>query len=548
MPVIKKIAAPVVVLNQNDDGSWFAAGPGNDLVPFVMATKNPTTGVVSGFTAGGQAVALGGGGEILPPYKVGFFGDSRNNSFNGAGVEVIGSGTLLSQYRTPTWFIAHRKDTRYTQSYAFSGGAAVAWNDPARAGGRTVAAMNASDLDAVAIQYGVNDAFALTPAATTAAALQRLCIEVLKGGKACLFEAINPVTVAFPNFANVQALIDQTNDLMRAWIDSTPGRIIYSDTATLLKDASGYGNPIYYQTDGIHFSRLGAYTAGKQLAQDSLPLLPFRANAFTGSDPTAPNLLSQTPGFPGVNQFGAIGVGTGTVTPSSGRDERGTYYEWLVNITALAGGYALANLQVSANFQTSAPPAYSISNGEIYEGSAELVIDNGSGGPSPTHNEELRQRYYTGSNFNDWGGQVQAPPRDIDSILPAPLDVRAITPRLVLTANSVVANMSSSAGYQLQVIFETANLGLVRVRAYNPQLRRVGYSTTPLAVTPPATTVPYTNNSAGMQQVAVSGGTVTAIAINGVATGLIAGSFTLSRLDTITLTYSAAPLMLVKQV
>jgi hypothetical protein len=32
-------------------------------------------------TAGGQAVALGGGGEILPPYKVGFFGDSRNNSF-----------------------------------------------------------------------------------------------------------------------------------------------------------------------------------------------------------------------------------------------------------------------------------------------------------------------------------------------------------------------------------------------------------------------------------------------------------------------------------
>jgi hypothetical protein len=489
-------------------------------------------------------------GQSLDPYDWGFFGDSRVNGFSGSGVDVIGTGTLLTQYRMPTYFIAHRKDSRYAQSYSLSGGAAVNWADPARAGGRTVTALNASKLAGVAVQYGVNDAFALTPAATTALALQRLCMEILKGGKPCLFISIDPVTTAFPNFAAVQALIDQTNDLMRAWIDTGPGRIKYSDTATVMKDGGSYGNPAYYQTDGLHHSRLGSYTSGKKAAEDSFELLPFRPYAFAGSDPTAPNLLSQAPGFPGVNQFSAVGVGTGTITQNSGRDERGTYYEWLVNITALAGGYALANLQVSANFQTSAPPAYSISNGEIYEGTAELVIDNGSGGPSPTHNEELRQRFYTASVFNDWCGAVNGPPNanGIDSVMLEPLDVRGVTPPLVLTANSAVANMSSSAGYQLQVLVETPIIGTIRVRMYNPQLRRVGYSTTPLAVTPPATTVPYTNNSAGMQQVAISGGTVTAIAINGVATGLIAGLFTLGRLDTLTLTYSAAPLMVVRQV
>jgi hypothetical protein len=100
MPVIKKIAAPVVVLNQNDDGSWFAAGPGNDLVPFVMATKNPTTGVVSGFTAGGQDVALGG--ASLPAIKGEEVLDFALAGFLPAGASFSGTGSYNSEGRIAT--------------------------------------------------------------------------------------------------------------------------------------------------------------------------------------------------------------------------------------------------------------------------------------------------------------------------------------------------------------------------------------------------------------------------------------------------------------
>jgi hypothetical protein len=70
---------------------------------------------------------------------------------------------------------------------------------------------------------------------------------------------------------------------------------------------------------------------------------------------------------------------------------------------------------------------------------------------------------------------------------------------------------------------------------YNP----VGY----LASQPvlPASTVAYTNNTGLKCRVFISGGTVTAIAINGTATGLLSGEFTLGVGETIAITYSAAP-------
>lgn len=57
----------------------------------------------------------------------------------------------------------------------------------------------------------------------------------------------------------------------------------------------------------------------------------------------------------------------------------------------------------------------------------------------------------------------------------------------------------------------------------------------------PATTVAYENNLGVDATVYVTGGTVSAIALNGVSTGLTSGVFQVPAYQTITLTYSAAP-------
>lgn len=71
-------------------------------------------------------------------------------------------------------------------------------------------------------------------------------------------------------------------------------------------------------------------------------------------------------------------------------------------------------------------------------------------------------------------------------------------------------------------------------RGYNP----VGSLSTPAV---PASTVTYTNNFGVDAIVFITGGTVTVIAIGGVATGLIAGSFRVPANQTIKLTYSGTP-------
>ena len=69
---------------------------------------------------------------------------------------------------------------------------------------------------------------------------------------------------------------------------------------------------------------------------------------------------------------------------------------------------------------------------------------------------------------------------------------------------------------------------------YNP----VGHITSPGI---PATTVAYTNNFGSSAMVYVTGGTVTAVAIGGTATGFTSGAFRVPANQTITLTYSVAP-------
>jgi hypothetical protein len=71
-----------------------------------------------------------------------------------------------------------------------------------------------------------------------------------------------------------------------------------------------------------------------------------------------------------------------------------------------------------------------------------------------------------------------------------------------------------------------------------------GISTTPPAVATPAVPASATalTNSTGVDvMVYIAGGTVTAVEIGTVTTGLVAGGFYLANGETITLTYTAAP-------
>ena len=61
------------------------------------------------------------------------------------------------------------------------------------------------------------------------------------------------------------------------------------------------------------------------------------------------------------------------------------------------------------------------------------------------------------------------------------------------------------------------------------------------AMTLPLSTVPAVNPNPVSQSVTVTGGTVTAIAISGVSTGLTTGTFTVPAGGSITITYSVAP-------
>lgn len=63
----------------------------------------------------------------------------------------------------------------------------------------------------------------------------------------------------------------------------------------------------------------------------------------------------------------------------------------------------------------------------------------------------------------------------------------------------------------------------------------------PTVVTVPASGTAYTPSSTSNTVLTVSGGTVTVIAINGVTTGLLSGTFYMKKNDTITFTYSVAP-------
>ena len=73
--------------------------------------------------------------------------------------------------------------------------------------------------------------------------------------------------------------------------------------------------------------------------------------------------------------------------------------------------------------------------------------------------------------------------------------------------------------------------------------KTAGGGTAPTSVTVPASGAAYTPSTSINTILFVSGGTVTGIAINGVATGLTSGVFPLKANDTITFTYTTVPVV-----
>lgn len=99
----------------------------------------------------------------------------------------------------------------------------------------------------------------------------------------------------------------------------------------------------------------------------------------------------------------------------------------------------------------------------------------------------------------------------------------------VYNANNIVAGTSGAISLNAtSTSIVDNNVG------YNP----VGHITSPAV---PATTVAYTNHFGSSAMVYIAGGTVTAIAVGGTATGFTSGAFRVPANQTITLTYSAAP-------
>lgn len=106
-----------------------------------------------------------------------------------------------------------------------------------------------------------------------------------------------------------------------------------------------------------------------------------------------------------------------------------------------------------------------------------------------------------------------------------------------IVANCICTGNVNATPYQLGTATDwitRQNIGINPVGAF-------GAGTNPSNPAVPATTVTVTNTYGYDVLVCITGGTVTAVKINTVATGLIAGSFVLGPAETISITFSVAP-------
>ena len=508
---------------------------------------------VTAITAAAQAAMLGSvtaqsQSGLFVPYSIATWGDSRVDIASGSTPKVAGS-TTLRDTRGATWAVAMLNDCELTHNFGYSGDLSANWASTSRSAGKTYSAMAASSADLVIVQYGVNDAQALTPAATIIGYLQAVCTEIMKAGKRLVFESVEPVGPGVGSYAAVQAIIDAVNASMQLWIAQFPSVARYADTTSVLKlAASGTANPVYFN-GGMHTNRYGAQACAPVIAACVRQLLAQRVGAYPARN-NAPNLVN----LAAPSMFAPVETGTVTgMTMTSGADSRGQYVEYSWTPATFVSGECRVRLELSANFYASVTPYYSLSGAELLQGGAVIYADDGAGGAPNAYTIAMRQRFYTASVFSEVGVIPQgAPSADTPDYTGGAFVYRMTTPAMQNSAASVSGVSAQGSGYQLTVFVSSQRIAPVRVRLYSPYLRVVGYSPNPVSVTPPASAAAYTNSSLASQQVTLIGGTVSAVSVNGVAlTGasLATGqtlTVTLAPGDTLTPTYSVAPAMYVR--
>lgn len=500
--------------------------------------------------ADGTLSAITGRNAALQrPWRFGSFADSRGNTTSNSAITPAGSATSLNDQRG-AWAAAYLGDAETVCNFGVSGDLASGWSAAARTGAKTLANMLSASgfpggpIDACWVQYGINDYISGNSAATVTNSLKALCSALMGAGIKVIFESTLPASAA--NYgggaaAELQATING-NAIMRDWIAGFPGKAAYANTFPFVIDDTGYASASYF-SDGTHLNRLGSMISGFIVAQAARTLLPKKHGlAFTSGSLLRPNLIDWGLG-PTMGVYPDQGTFTfSTPTWNMDADTGMPYAELTATVATLNAGRALLRFQTHATNISGATPLYTLAVGDLVQGSAYVVIDDGQGGLPPVQAVMLRQRAYFDSKFADFGAFIGAAGPNFVT----PIAARLTTPTFALaTASGAIAAPGSSAGYALETMVEFNSVGgSARIRVYVPSLRVISQAqpTQPAAGASPYT---YTNTTGAPQMVYVAGGTVSSIAIarqgTSLTTGFTAGAFRLAQNDALTVTYSVAP-------
>jgi lysophospholipase L1-like esterase len=493
--------------------------------------------------------------SVQRPYRWAMYGDSRANCFTvNTVLAPTGSSTAFYDQRPGMWLVGALGDSQIACNFGVSGDLATGWASSSRANSKTINNLTAAaffkggPVDAVYVQYGINDYIAGASAATVSAAIQALCVALMGAGIRVVLESTQPASAASYGAsaaAKLQATIDG-NAILKAWAAGYPRQLAFADTFAGLVDATGYASAVYLP-DGLHTGRSGAMLSGAGCAVAARTLLPAkRSLIYTSGSLLQPNLID----WSGPTQYTNADVGTVTFTTPTWNIDAATgmpYAETTMTCTALAGGFARGRWEVHATTISGGSPRYPIAAGDELQGSAYVTADDGAGGVPPIQCIAIRHRLFSDSKYADVGVTVAA----AGSNLGQPVAFLAMCPTFVTaTASAGISAPGNAAGYPLQALVEFNAVGQsARVRMYAPSLRVVSspQPTQPTIAASPAT---YTNTTGAPLMLYVAGGTVSAITLarqgTALTTGFTSGAFQLAQGDSVTITYTVAPTLTVQ--
>lgn len=534
--------------------------------------------------------------QIVAPYRMITFGDSRARASNLTQIGVTGSATYYNTAREAPWITALLGDTEIVGDFGISGDPIISsttangWNGTARSNSKTIA--NALQLrpDICWIQYGINDIAAGATSAAIIVEFKKLVSELMAGGVKVVVESImlfdptaSSPTISAAIASTAQTTLLAVNAALQTWCAGYAGRVVYVDNVkTIQLSATGYADPQYLGSDnaGVHPNKKGAQLLATKVAAAARTLLPLRiAGAYFIGPSENPNLVDwNSPTMLTNTETGTVTISTPTwnLDTSTGNPYSGLpYAECSFTCTALSSGTSKALLEIHATNISGATPTWPIFAGDVIQSSAYLVIDDGAEGNPKTQTAFARQRLFANSKFSDFG--VLGGTSDLTT-LASKFAGRVVTSTITTSiASASITAATLGSGLPLQIYVEIPTVGAtVRVRVYAPQIRVVSRAQ-PVSVTAGASPYTYVNGPSPFVaadyvnqgyfgrdlQVAVapgSGGTISQIAIargpqvggvflNPVNTNLTSGVFTLKPGDGLTVTWATtAPTLAVMQV